>query len=49
MAATLKDFQQTVRDGIAARFGNVRALYAQLSAASPAQRTAAKAYQTSVT
>ena len=35
MAATLKDFQQTVCDGIVARFGNVRELYAQLSSASP--------------
>ena len=37
MAATLKQFQQDVCDGIVARFGNVRALYAQLSASAPAR------------
>ena len=37
MAATLKQFQQDVCDGIVARFGNVRALYAQLSTSAPAR------------
>ncbi|MCD9045228.1 DEAD/DEAH box helicase family protein [Luteimonas sp. MHLX1A] len=35
MPAHLKQFQQTVCDGIVARFANVRALYASLSAAAP--------------
>jgi hypothetical protein len=37
MAATLKPFQETVCGGIAARFDNVRELYAQLSASAPAR------------
>lgn len=35
MPATLKDFQQTVREGISARLANVRALYAQVAADTP--------------
>lgn len=35
MAATLKPFQDTVCEGIVARFDNVRALYAQLANAAP--------------
>lgn len=37
MPATLKDFQEHVCTGIVARLDNVRALYAQLSPAAPAQ------------
>lgn len=42
MAATLKTFQQEVCDGIVARFDNVRALYAQLAAHSPARLVEAR-------
>jgi hypothetical protein len=42
MAATLKTFQEDVCAGIVARFGNVRALYAQLSASAPARLVEAR-------
>ncbi len=42
MPATLKDFQETVCSGIVARLDNVRALYAQLSPAAPAQMALAR-------
>lgn len=42
MAATLKKFQEEVCAGIVARFDNVRALYAQLSASAPARLNEAR-------
>jgi len=42
MAATLKTFQEDVCAGIVARFDNVRALYAQLSASAPARLSEAR-------
>lgn len=42
MAATLKSFQEDVCAGIVARFDNVRALYAQLSASAPARLAEAR-------
>lgn len=42
MAASLKSFQNTVCDGIVARFDNVRALYAQLANAAPERLTEAR-------
>lgn len=42
MAATLKTFQEDVCAGIVARFDNVRALYAQLSASAPARLVEAR-------
>ncbi|MEN9311649.1 MAG: hypothetical protein RLY77_1774, partial [Pseudomonadota bacterium] len=37
MPAELKDFQKTIREGINARLDNVRALYQQMAAATPAR------------
>ena len=42
MAASLKPFQETICSGIVARFGNVRALYAQLANAAPERLTEAR-------
>lgn len=42
MAASLKTFQEDVCAGIVARFDNVRALYAQLSASAPARLAEAR-------
>lgn len=42
MAATLKTFQEDICNGIVARFANVRALYAQLSASAPARLVEAR-------
>jgi hypothetical protein len=42
MAATLRKFQETVCDGIVARFANVRDLYRQLANAAPQRLTEAR-------